>query len=109
MKTKKLPPSHLSASSKRFWREVCANYDLEGHDRQLLSATCEAFDRAAEAREAIAREGSYYRNRHDEVKVHPGVAVVRDSHALASRLIRQLGLDVGRPDATRYDLEGSED
>lgn len=41
-------------------------------------AACEAWDRMVEAREAVARDGPYHRDRYDQLRPHPAILVERD-------------------------------
>lgn len=88
-------PSHLSTSSKKLYRQLVADFglDREPHALKTLQLACEALDRAAEAREVLAREGVIYQNRFGEPRTHPMVAVERDARVGALRALRELSLD----------------
>ncbi len=101
MKTKDRPPNHLSGDSKKWWLEVIGGYELEEHHRKLLTGCCEALDRAAEARRAVARDGAYQKNRFNDLVKHPGVGVERDAMTTFARLLRELDLDVEPPSEAR--------
>jgi phage terminase small subunit len=75
---------------------VMADFSLEAHHERLLTLACEALDRAVEAREALADHGTYYRDRFDQPRAHPAVAVERDARLAFARLVRELDLD-GEP------------
>jgi P27 family predicted phage terminase small subunit len=87
------PPAHLSASSKRWYREVVADYDLQSHHLRLLQAAAEAWDRLQEARAALKRDGTYIADRYGSPKSHPAVSVERDSRIAFARLVRELDLE----------------
>lgn len=95
--TKNQAPRHLRAATKAFWRQVLNNYELEPHHVHILTAACESWDRAIEAREAVTTLGCFFTNRHGEIKPHPGLSVERDSRSLFAKLIRELNLDVDSP------------
>jgi phage terminase small subunit len=86
-------PQHLRAAMRSWWRSVNENFELDDHHRLLLTAACEALDRAEEARLTLLNEGSFFTDRHGARKVHPAVNVERDNRALFSRLLRELQLD----------------
>jgi|SRR5690349_7709326 phage terminase small subunit len=92
-KTAFLPPSHLSAPSKRWFRQVCEDYALEPHHYKLLTLCCTAWDRAEEARVAIERHGLVYIDRFGCPRSRPEVAVERDARVAYARLLRELDLD----------------
>jgi P27 family predicted phage terminase small subunit len=86
-------PQHLSKAQRELWREIVERYELELHHLRLLKLLCEALDRAEEARQALVRDGSYVRDRFDQLKPHPALTVERDSRASAAKLARELALD----------------
>lgn len=90
-------PKHLRNETKTFWLSTVRNYELEEHHLKLLSAACEVWDRATQAREAVEQAGAYFTNRHGEIKPHPALSVERDCRALFARLIRELSLTVDDP------------
>lgn len=90
-------PAHLSAESKRWWRRIVADFDLEAHHLRLLQAACECWDRVLEARAAVDRDGAYYTDRFQQIKPHPGLAEERANKTLMARLLRELALDVEAP------------
>jgi|SRR5690349_17978313 phage terminase small subunit len=93
----KTAPKHLRKPTKEFWLSVVRDFALEEHHIKLLTAACEAWDRAIQAREAVEAAGMFFTNRHHEIKPHPGLAVERDNRALFARLLRELNLDVETP------------
>lgn len=86
-------PAHLSASSRRWYREVAEDYDLQSHHLRLLQAAAEAWDRLQEARAALKRDGTYITDRYGSPKAHPAVAVERDARISFARLVRELDLE----------------
>jgi P27 family predicted phage terminase small subunit len=87
------PPPHLSASSKRWFREVVDTYALEPHHLKLLQAAAEAWDRLQEARAALKRDGITTVDRFGGLKAHPCVAIERDCRIAFARLVRELDLE----------------
>jgi len=89
-------PSHLSRASAAWWRRVVGTYALEEHHERLLTLAAEAYDRASEARETLAAEGTYFTDRFGTPKSHPATSIERDARLAFARLIRELDLD-GEP------------
>lgn len=86
-------PAHLSASSKRWYREVAGDYDLQSHHLRLLQAAAEAWDRLQEARATLKRDGITTVDRYGAAKAHPCIAIERDARIAFARLLRELDLD----------------
>jgi phage terminase small subunit len=91
--THKRAPAHLSPSSRRWWLDVVNTWQLDDHHVHLLSAAASALDRAEDARQTLAKEGSFFTNRRGERRVHPAVACERDNRILYCRILRELDLD----------------
>jgi phage terminase small subunit len=79
-------------------------YELEQHHERLLAAAAETWDRAQEAREAIAKHGAFYNDRFGAPRAHPAITAERDAKILFARLLRELRLDLDAPDARPPDL-----
>ena len=94
-------PGHLSPSTAAWWRRVLADYDLEEHHERLLTLAAEAYDRAQEARQKLAEDGTFYTDRFAQPKAHPAVAVERDARLSFARLMRELALDAEPAPETR--------
>lgn len=71
-------------------------YELEPQHLRLLRLACEAWDRAEQARKVLRRRGLTYRDRFDQPRARPEVAIERDSRMAFARLLRELDLD-GEP------------
>src|SRR5215204_4405685 len=103
MITKRSPPapSHLTASTKKWWKTVVTTFVLEAHHLHLLKLACEALDRAEQARQALATLGTTYLDRFNAPHPRPEVAIERDSRIAYARLCRELDLDTEMPEASR--------
>lgn len=97
MTAKPKAPQHLRPETRRWWRSVVADYVLEEHHKRLLTLAAEAFDRCAEAREVLTRDGLTIRTGDDSLKAHPAVNIERDSRLAFARLVRELDLDCEPP------------
>ena len=92
-------PAHLKAATQTWWLGVEAVYELEPHHLRLLTLAAEAWDSCTDAREAVASLGMTYDDRFGQPKARPEVAIERDSRIAFARLLRELVLDVGTPEA----------
>lgn len=95
------PPRHLRAATRRWWVDVCATWALEEHHVRLLTLAGEAWDRCAEAREQIRREGLTVPTKAGGPRLHPCVRVEQESRIAFARLIRELDLDLEAPTEKR--------
>jgi len=91
------PPSTLSDAAKSWWRATVAEFELEAHHVRLLSEAAHAWDRAAQARALVDRDGLVITDRFGQPKPHPAVAIERDARAAHVRIMRELDLD-GAPE-----------
>ena len=87
-------PKGLRWAQRRLWRATTAAYACEPHHLAILEAALRELDRAERAEEMIAADGEYVRDRYDNPKAHPALAVARSSRLAATRMFRELGLDL---------------
>ncbi|GAG28139.1 unnamed protein product [marine sediment metagenome] len=90
-------PGHLRESTRRWWRQVVGDYQLEAHHLKLLTLAAEAWDTCQQAREAVAEKGLTFEDRFGQPHSLPEVAIERDSRLAFARLLRELDLDVEPP------------
>lgn len=90
-------PRHLRPETARWWRQVNEDYALEPHHIRLLTLAAEAYDRCAEAREQLEKDGLTVPTGSGGLKPHPCVAIERDARIAFARLIRELDLDFELP------------
>jgi P27 family predicted phage terminase small subunit len=93
---KAAPPAHLSADSKAWWREVVAAYELEPQHLRTLQLAAEAWDRVAQARRILAKEGVTFRDRFGKPRKHPAIGVEEQARLAFLRCVRELDLE-GEP------------
>lgn len=94
-------PKHLAAATRKWFDGVSEDYELEDHHIRLLTLAGESWDRAVQAREAVAKHGLTYTDRFGAPRSRPEVAVERDSRIAFARLLRELDLDCGTPTESR--------
>lgn len=93
---KSAAPSHLSAAGKRLWLRLHSDFVLDdAGSALLLQSVCEAFDRLQEARQRIKADGAIVRDRFNQPKPHPSLAIERDAAARMHSALRLLKLAPG--------------
>src|SRR2546426_3284424 len=92
------PPTHLSPDAKRWWRLVLERYELQDQHLRLLQLAAEAWDRAAQARRILKRDGLAYRDDHGHPRKHPAVSLEEQARLAFPRVLRALSPD-GEPHA----------
>lgn len=95
------PPKHLRAPTRRWWLSVVEGWDLDEHHIRLLTLAAEAWDRAQQAREALAEHGLTFVDRHGAPRPRPEFSIERDSRVGFARLLRELALDIAEPGDSR--------
>ena len=83
------PPSCFSDKSKRLWRTIHEEYELECDAIELLRVALENLDLADSARELLRAEGLVING-----KKHPASDACKLHDGMFLRSMRQLGLDV---------------
>ena len=94
-------PKHLRQPTKKWWRKVVADWDLQEHHLRLLTLAAQTWDRAEQAREVLAEQGLTFNDRFGQPKSRPEVAIERDSRLAFARLLRELCLDEVEPPESR--------
>ncbi len=89
---------YLEAKTRKWWRNVLDDYDLEEHHVKLLTLAAEAWDRCQEARRILDENGLTYTDRFGCPRARPEVAIERDSRIAFARLLRELALDLEPPE-----------
>jgi phage terminase small subunit len=84
-------PKHLHSTGARFWTECCCEWELEDKDDlEVLRLTCEALDRAAQARRILRDKGLTFEDRFGRPSERPELRIERQSRAAAASLIKQI-------------------
>jgi phage terminase small subunit len=91
-------PGHLSPSSRRWWRQMVAGYEMDPGALRILEAAATTWDRALAARDAIATDGAVITDRFGALRPHPAVAIERSALLAYARLCRELAIDPAPPD-----------
>jgi phage terminase small subunit len=86
--------SDLRLKTRKWLKKINKDYELESHHLRLLIMAGAAWDRHLEARQTLEAEGAYIYDRFSQRKIHPGVAVEKESMLTFSKLLRETGLDL---------------
>jgi phage terminase small subunit len=87
------PPTHLQPTTRDWFAQVVADYNLDSHHLKLLTLAGESWDRGCQAREAIAKHGLTFTDRFGAPRKRPEVSVAEASTIAFARLCRELDLD----------------
>jgi len=95
-------PRHLRAPTRRWFEQICRDYELESHHLMLLTLAAEAWDRHFLAREALGKVGMTLDNtKTGDTKPRPEIMIARDSANTFARMLRELRLEEPPPEAPR--------
>jgi phage terminase small subunit len=94
-------PQGLEPPGQKVWKQIVSEFDLYHHELFLLQSACEAWDRVAEARALIKRDGAVFLDRYQQWREHPSCVAERQNRTLFARLLRELGLSLEQPEDTR--------
>ena len=83
----------LRLATKRWYSRTCNEYALDEHHRRTLLMAATMWDRACEAREAIARDGACVPDRFGQLKPHPSVGIEKEATLTFLKCLRELALD----------------
>ena len=92
-------PSHLRSETRAWYLHVVQDWELQDHHERLLLIAAESWDRALQAREAIAEFGLTFNDRFGAPHARPEVKVERDARNTFMRTLREMDLDVAPPAA----------
>ncbi|MGO4637235.1 P27 family phage terminase small subunit [Mesorhizobium sp. 2RAF45] len=87
------PPAHLRPATKKWFKSVTSDFDLDGHHVRLLTLAAEAWDQAQTAREVLDSGGQTFTDRFGQPKERPEVGILQNARISFARLIRELALD----------------
>src|SRR5258706_257726 len=92
---------HVKPATRKWFRQVLADFELEDHHMRLLQLAGESWDRGQAARAVLDEKGLTFDDRFGAPRARPEVAIERDSRIAFARLIRELGIDVAQPAESR--------
>jgi hypothetical protein len=93
------PPQGAGPSGRRVWRAVLGEFELDEHERALVTALVRQVDRLDELERLIAEDGLMVSG-HGTCKVHPAVIEARQSAIAVARISAALRLPAGEEDET---------
>jgi Phage terminase, small subunit len=91
------PPAHLGPDGRAFWISTVRDYQIETESLLTqVQIACEALDRMAECRRAVAEEGMTLADRHGTRIAHPLLKIEAANRAQFQAAMRALRLQPGR-------------
>jgi phage terminase small subunit len=91
----------LKAPTKKWVKRVQSTWDLNEHHDRLLVLAGQAWDRAQDAKDIVDTTGVIVKDRFNQDKQNPAVEIERQSMVVFARLLRELGLDLEKPEDSR--------
>lgn len=88
------PPEDLSEGAAAFWTSIVSGFMLEAHHLQILGEACRCWDRLAEARADVAKNGLVYLDRFQQKRANPAAELEVKYQRQMKSLLRELQLDV---------------
>jgi hypothetical protein len=101
------PPQGAGPSGRRVWRAVVGEFELEEHERALVTALVRQVDRLDELEKLIAAEGLTVTG-HGTVKMHPAVIEARQSAIAVARISAALRLPAGEQEEGQGAASGTQ-
>lgn len=95
------PPAHLTAATKRWYKQIAAEYGLEDHALRTLQTACECWDLAQQARAELAQHGLTYTDAKGMVRSRPEATIAAHARTGFLRAMRELKLDIEPPNPPR--------
>lgn len=90
--TKPRVPQGLNVAGRRLWRSVIDNYELSGHELEVLRVAAMAADRLETAHQQLDDEGQVITNRFGALVAHPAAKVAHDAGQTILNTFRSLSL-----------------
>jgi phage terminase small subunit len=94
-------PKHLRAPTRRWFEQICRDYELESHHLMLLTLAAEAWDRHLQAREDLVTYGTVFQDKLNNWRPRPEIMIARDSANTFAKMLRELRLEAPPPEAPR--------
>jgi hypothetical protein len=87
--------ARLGPEARALFDQTVALYNIDDPPSLvLLTNAALALDRLRRAEALVAKEGSTYRDRFNQIKSHPACARIDAENATIARCLRELGLDL---------------
>jgi phage terminase small subunit len=86
-------PSYLELKTRQWWRSVVSDWELEFHEKMLLTLAAGCWDRAAKARKVVDELGMTFTDRFGMPKTRPEVSIERLEKIAFLKIMKQLDLE----------------
>ena len=106
--SKATAPNHLQAETRKWFRQIVSEYELESHHVRLLEMAGSTWDEFESARKSVAEHGLTFVDRYNQPRERPEVGIARQARIAFARLVRELGLDIEPPAPTRPPRTGGQ-
>lgn len=94
------PPRGLGKSGKALWRALLTDYDLDEHEKSILTQACRIADLCDQLQGLIDMEGPMSESSQGP-RVHPAVVELRQQGIALARLMTALRIPAGEQDDGR--------
>ena len=101
-------PNHLQTETRKWFRQIVSEYELESHHVRLLEMAGSVWDEYEAARKSVAQHGQIFVDRYNQPRERPEVGIARQARIAFARLVRELALDVEPPAPTRPPRTGGQ-
>ena len=92
LKSLPCPKSLKHPESRRIWKEITREYQLEISSQRILQGALETHQRVRALEVIVEAEGVIIEDRWKQKKVHPAALLVRDLKGAYMKALRSLGL-----------------
>ena len=91
------PPRHLQPKTRKWWKSIILEYELDGSALKLLTLAAECWDRSEQCRGIVEKEGPVFIGADGSPRKHPAINIELDAKINFARLVKQLGLPSEEP------------
>ena len=98
MSKKPSVPRRLSAESRRIWREIEGEWELDTHSRTILEVSLEAFDEMRKAQDLVNKHGQVVKSESGFARLNPAVNALKIARSQFLHAWKMLNLGIEPPE-----------